>query len=93
MSSRRTTRSSHALDAMGALTDLGPYLEPFPDWLADYEQDVPEAYRHMWNLPKGPAPPGYIAALAPDGNAMMTFYRKDCLRSCRHPGAGDLGTT
>ena len=66
-----------ALDAMGALTDLGPYLEPFPDWLADYEEDVPENYRHMWNLPKGPAPPGYIAALAPDGNAMMTFYRKD----------------
>ena len=66
-----------SLDAMGALTDLGPYLEPFPDWLADYREDVPEAYRHMWNLPKGPAPPGYIAALAPDGNAMMTFYRKD----------------
>ena len=66
-----------ALDAMGALTDLGPYLEPFPEWLADYEEDVPENYRHMWNLPKGPAPPGYIAALAPDGNAMMSFYRKD----------------
>ncbi len=66
-----------ALDAMGALTDLGPYLEPFPEWLADYEEDVPENYRHMWNLPKGPAPPGYIAALAPDGNAMMSFYRRD----------------
>ena len=66
-----------ALDAMGALTDLGPYLEPFPDWMADYEEDVPESYRHMWNVPKGPAPPSYIAALAPDGNAMMTFYRKD----------------
>ena len=54
-----------ALDAMGALTDLGPYLDPFPDWMADYEQDVPENYRHMWNVPKGPVPPGYIAALAP----------------------------
>ncbi|CAI8047340.1 hypothetical protein GBAR_LOCUS26160 [Geodia barretti] len=29
-----------ALDAMGALTDLGPYIEPFPDWYADYEQDT-----------------------------------------------------
>ncbi|MDE0203925.1 MAG: extracellular solute-binding protein, partial [Rhodospirillaceae bacterium] len=74
-----------ALDAMGALTDLGPYLEPFPDWLADYKQDVPEAYRHMWNLPKGPAPPGYIAALAPDGNAMMTFYRKDVFEGAGIP--------
>ena len=74
-----------SLDAMGALTDLGPYLEPFPDWLADYREDVPESYRHMWNLPKGPAPPGYIAALAPDGNAMMTFYRKDVFESAGIP--------
>ena len=74
-----------SLDAMGALTDLGPYLEPFPEWLADYKEDVPEAYRHMWNLPKGPAPPGYIAALAPDGNAMMTFYRKDVFEGAGIP--------
>tara|TARA_B100001123_G_C15253971_1_gene1003909 strand:+ start:327 stop:1751 length:1425 start_codon:yes stop_codon:yes gene_type:complete len=66
-----------ALDAMGALTDMGPYIEPFPEWYEDYKQDVPQRYRHMWNVPKGPAPPGYVAALAPDGNAMMTFYRRD----------------
>lgn len=66
-----------ALDAMGALTDLGPYVDPSSDWYKDYEEDVPERYRHMWNVPKGTAPPGYIAALAPDGNAMMSFYRKD----------------
>ncbi|MFT7458343.1 MAG: ABC-type glycerol-3-phosphate transport system substrate-binding protein [Planctomycetota bacterium] len=66
-----------ALNAMGALTDLGPYLKDSSDWLADYEQDVPAKYRAMWNIPKGPTPPGYIAGLTPDGNAMMTFYRKD----------------
>tara|TARA_B100001123_G_scaffold58587_1_gene63090 strand:- start:2825 stop:4249 length:1425 start_codon:yes stop_codon:yes gene_type:complete len=66
-----------ALHAMGALTDLGPYLKGHEAWLADYEDDVPEMYRDMWNIPKGPAPPGFIAGLAPDGNAMMTFYRKD----------------
>lgn len=66
-----------ALDSMGALTDLGPYLAPHADWYKDYTDDVPGSYREMWNVPKGPAPPGYVAALAPDGNAMMTFYRKD----------------
>ena len=66
-----------SLDAMGALTSLDPYLARDPDWYEDYKGDVPESYRAMWNLPKGPAPPGWVAALAPDGNAMMTFYRKD----------------
>ncbi|MDP6426884.1 MAG: extracellular solute-binding protein [Rhodospirillales bacterium] len=66
-----------SLDAMGALTNLDPYLERDSAWYEDYQGDVPENYRHMWNLPKGPAPPGWVAAVAPDGNAMMTFYRKD----------------
>jgi multiple sugar transport system substrate-binding protein len=66
-----------SLDAMGALTDLGPYLQGHGDWFADYAEDVPKGYREMWNVPKGPAPPGYIAGLTPDGNAMMTFYRQD----------------
>ena len=66
-----------SLDAMGALTNLDPYLARDAAWWEDYQSDVPENYRHMWNLPKGPAPPGWVAAVAPDGNAMMTFYRKD----------------
>ena len=66
-----------SLDAMGALTNLDPYIARDPDWWEDYQGDVPENYRNMWNMPKGPAPPGWVAAVAPDGNAMMTFYRKD----------------
>ena len=62
---------------MGALTNLDPYIARDPDWWEDYQGDVPENYRNMWNMPKGPAPPGWVAAVAPDGNAMMTFYRKD----------------
>ena len=66
-----------SLHAMGALTDLGPFLSNDSAWYDDYKSDVPESYRNMWNVPKGSAPPGYVAGLAPDCNAMMSFYRQD----------------
>ncbi|MBM3518256.1 MAG: extracellular solute-binding protein [Alphaproteobacteria bacterium] len=70
-----------ALDAIGALTDLWPWLEKDKAWYEDYKKDVDANYRSMWNVPKGPSKDeggaGYVAAITPDGNAMMTFYRKD----------------
>ncbi len=70
-----------ALDAVGALTDLLPFLEQDQAWYDDYKKDINQQYRYMWNIPDGPARdeggPGYVSALAPDGNANMTFYRRD----------------
>ena len=64
-----------AMSAMGALTDLTPFLAKDPAWRDDYFSDVPEPVSSLYRVPANPN--GTTYGLTPDGNAQVTFYRAD----------------
>ena len=65
-----------ALDKMGAMVPLQPYVDQDPEWYEDYVSDVSEAYRLFYNVPLGD-PNGTLYGLAFDGNVNIQYYRKD----------------
>jgi ABC-type glycerol-3-phosphate transport system substrate-binding protein len=64
-----------ALHAIGAMTDLQPYIEKDPAWRDDYFSDVPQAISRLFRVPAQPN--GTLYGLVPDGNAQIAFYRTD----------------
>src|SRR5215472_5895164 len=61
-----------AMHALGALTDLTPYLEKDPAWRDDYFSDVPEPVSSLYRVPADPK--GTCCGLTPDGNARGGFF-------------------
>ena len=64
-----------ALQKIGALTNLQPYLDKDPAWRDDYFSDVPEAITRLYRVPSNPT--GAIYGLTADGNSQLNYYRKD----------------
>ncbi len=64
-----------AMHALGAMTDLTPYLDKDPAWRDDYFSDVPEPVSSLYRVPAEPK--GICYGLTPDGNAEVCFYRAD----------------
>ncbi len=64
-----------AMHALGALTDLTPYLDKDAAWRNDYFSDVPEAVSSLYRVPANAG--GGCCGLTPDGNAEVMFYRAD----------------
>jgi ABC-type glycerol-3-phosphate transport system substrate-binding protein len=64
-----------ALNAMGAMTELGPFMDKDPPWRDDYLADVPPAIANLYRVPAKTQAPLY--GLTPDGNAQIAFYRTD----------------
>ncbi len=63
------------LHAIGGLSSFKSWLEQYPGWTENYKEEVPEAVWKLYNVP--PTPAGDPFALCGDGNANLTFYRKD----------------
>ena len=64
-----------AMHALGAMTDLTPYLDKDTAWRDDYFSDVPEPVSSLYRVPADPK--GTCFGLTPDGNAEVCFYRAD----------------
>ena len=64
-----------ALQKIGAVTNLQPYLDKDPAWRDDYFSDVPEAITRLYRVPSDPK--GAIYGLTADGNSQLNYYRKD----------------
>ena len=64
-----------ALHAIGAMTDLAPYIDRDSTWRDDYFGDVPQAISKLFRVPAQPS--GTLYGLVPDGNAQVAFYRTD----------------
>ncbi|MBM3517961.1 MAG: extracellular solute-binding protein [Alphaproteobacteria bacterium] len=64
----------HAVDAMISIED---FINQDAAWRDDYLADVPRPVSDLYRIPSGSG--GQLHGLTSDGNAALTFYRKDVL--------------